>query len=161
FSPFAFAIDISAGVTLKAFGVGLFGIDLRFALEGPAPWRAHGRGSISLLFFEISADFDISWGEERNPTLPPGQVLPLLAAELKKLEGWRTRLPTGSAKPLVNLRRLPETDQLVLHPLGTLFIQQRAIPLDVRLDRVGQQRPSDGRRFSVAPVRRSGLVVAS
>ncbi|GAA2430339.1 hypothetical protein GCM10010191_49870 [Actinomadura vinacea] len=157
FSPFAFLIEISAGVSLKAFGVGLFSIDLRFQLEGPSPWRAHGRGSISLLFFEISADFDISWGEERNTTLPPVEVLALLETEVRKAEGWQTRLPAGGTNPLVTLRQLPSGDELVLHPLGTLFIHQRAIPLDVRIDRVGAQRPSDGKRFSVAPVPGSGL----
>jgi hypothetical protein len=161
FSPFSFIINISAGVSLKAFGVGLFGIDLRFTLEGPAPWRAHGRGSISLLFFEISADFDITWGESRNTTLPPVAVLPLLAAEITKVEGWQTQLPTGSGKALVNLRQLPPANQLVLHPLGTLLVRQRALPLDVRLDRIGAQRPSDGTRFSVAPAPDSGLAVVS
>ncbi|MFE3879179.1 DUF6603 domain-containing protein [Kitasatospora sp. NPDC059146] len=161
FSPFAFTIAISAGVTLKAFGVGVFGIDLDFALEGPSPWRAHGRGSISLLFFEISADFDISWGEEHNTTLPPVAVLPLLEGEFGKTEGWQTRLPTGGLNPLVTLRHLPDTDQLVLHPLGTLLVRQRAIPLDVRLDRIGAQRPSDGRRFAIAPAPDSGLVRVS
>ncbi|MGH3999834.1 MAG: DUF6603 domain-containing protein, partial [Pseudonocardiaceae bacterium] len=161
FAPFKFVIQISAGVSLKAFGVGLFGIDLRFTLEGPAPWRAHGRGSISLLFFEISADFDISWGENNNPTLPPVEVLALLAGEITKVEGWETRLPTGGTRALVTLRTLDETDDLVLHPLGTLFIRQRAIPLDVRIDRVGAQRPSDGIRFSVTPATDSGLVRVS
>ncbi|SMD26932.1 DUF6603 domain-containing protein [Kibdelosporangium aridum] len=161
FSPFAFIIEISAGVSLKAFGVGLFGIDLRFTLEGPSPWRAHGRGSISLLFFEISADFDISWGEERNTTLPPVEVLELLETEIRKVEGWQTRLPAGGFNPLVSLRKLDENDDLVLHPLGTLFIHQRAIPLDVRIDRVGAQRPSDGKRFSVIPLNGSGLERAS
>jgi N-acetylneuraminic acid mutarotase len=157
FSPFAFLIEISAGVSLKAFGVGLFSVDLRFQLEGPAPWRAHGRGSISLLFLEISADFDISWGEQRTTTLPPVAVLELLEREVRKPEGWQTRLPAGGANPLVTLRQLPAGDELVLHPLGTLFIHQRAIPLGVRIDRVGAQRPSDGKRFSVAPEPGSGL----
>ncbi|MEV6974065.1 DUF6603 domain-containing protein [Kitasatospora sp. NPDC093806] len=161
FSPFAFVISISAGVSLKAFGVGVFGIDLRFELEGPAPWRAHGRGSISLLFFEISADFDITWGESHHTTLPPVAVLPLLAGEIGKTEGWQTRLPTGGVNPLVTLRRLTDTEHLVLHPLGTLFVRQRAIPLDVRLDRIGGQRPEDGRRFAVEPAADSGLVQVS
>ncbi|MGH3241849.1 MAG: DUF6603 domain-containing protein, partial [Spirillospora sp.] len=157
FSPFAFVIEISAGVSLKAFGVGLFGIDLQFKLEGPNAWRAHGRGSISLLFFEISADFDISWGEERATTLPPVAVLELLEREVRKPEGWQTRLPAGGANPLVTLRQLPAGDELVLHPLGTLFIHQRAVPLGVRIDRVGAQRPNDGKRFTVTPVQGSGL----
>ncbi|MGA5454649.1 DUF6603 domain-containing protein [Streptomyces umbrinus] len=157
FSPFRFAIHISADVTLKAFGVGAFGIDLDFQLEGPAPWRAHGRGSIGFLFFSVSANFDITWGEERDTTLPPVAVLPLLAAEIRKTEGWETRLPSGGNRALVTLRQLPDTDDLVLHPLGTLFVRQRALPLNVRLDRIGGQRASDGRRFSVAPVPDSGL----
>ncbi|MFD5521051.1 DUF6603 domain-containing protein [Streptomyces sp. NPDC127066] len=161
FSPFAFTIDIAADLTLKAFGVGLFGIHLRFQLEGPAPWRAHGRGSLSLLFFEISADFDLTWGDSKNPTLPPVDVLALLSDEIGKLEGWRTELPTGGSQTLVNLRMLPPSGGLVLHPLGTLFIRQRVIPLHVRLDRVGAQRPLAGHRFSVAPAPDSGLVQLS
>uniref|UniRef100_A0AAU2JY91 DUF6603 domain-containing protein n=1 Tax=Streptomyces sp. NBC_00049 TaxID=2903617 RepID=A0AAU2JY91_9ACTN len=158
FSPFAFIIEISAHVSLKAFGVGLFGIDLDFRLEGPAPFRARGRGSISLLFFEISADFDIEWGEAHHTTLPPIEVLALLEAEVRKTEGWTTRLPDGGSRALVTLRDIPGTDGLVLHPLGSLFVQQRAIPLDVRVDRVGTQRPSDGQRFRVEPASDSGLV---
>ncbi|MEV6911465.1 DUF6603 domain-containing protein [Amycolatopsis sp. NPDC051071] len=161
FSPFSFIIQISAGVSLKAFGVGVFGIDLDFQLEGPSPWRAHGRGSISLLFFEISADFDISWGEERDTALPPVEVLGLLENEVRKTEGWQTRLPAGGTAPLVTLRQLPETGDPVLHPLGSLFIHQRAIPLDIRIDRVGAQRPSDGKRFGFAPVPGKGLERAS
>ncbi|TDC24033.1 kelch motif-containing protein, partial [Kribbella albertanoniae] len=158
FSPFAFVIEVAAGVSLKAFGVGLFGIDLHFVLEGPSPFRAHGRGSISLLFFEISADFDITWGEEHNTVLPPIDVLPLLVSEIGKVDGWRTQLPTGGTKPLVTLRQLDPTEDLVLHPMGTLTVQQRAIPLGVRLDRVGQQAPRDGNRFTVEPAPNSGLV---
>ncbi|MEU6994716.1 DUF6603 domain-containing protein [Streptomyces sp. NPDC046465] len=161
FNPFRFAISISAAVSLKAFGVGVFSIDLRFQLEGPAPWRAHGKGSIGFLFFSISANFDITWGESLTTTLPPVLVLPLLAAELRKTEGWQTRLPTGNGKPLVTLRQLPPSDDLVLHPLGTLSVQQRALPLNVRLDKVGSQRAADGRRFTVAPAPGSGLVRVS
>ncbi|SEF81060.1 Kelch motif-containing protein [Nonomuraea solani] len=161
FSPFSFVIAVSAGVTLRAFGVGLLGIDLDFELSGPSPWRAKGRGSISLLFFEISADFDIEWGERRDTTLPPVEVLPLLAGEFAKLEGWETRLPAGGTRTLVTLRALPSTGDLVLHPLGSLFVRQRSIPLEVRLDRVGAQRPGDGTRFAVAPAPDSGLVRAS
>ncbi|WP_055564266.1 kelch repeat-containing protein [Streptomyces atriruber] len=161
FNPFRFDIAISASVSLKAFGVGVFSIDLRFRLEGPAPWRAHGRGSIGFLFFSISANFDITWGESLTTTLPPVLVLPLLAAELRKTEGWQTRLPTGSGKPLVSLRQLPPSDDLVLHPLGTLSVQQRALPLNVRLDRVGPRRTADGKRFTVAPAPGSGLVRVS
>lgn len=161
FSPFRFVIEISAHVSLKAFGVGLFGIDLEFKLEGTSPWRAHGRGSISLLFFEISADFDIEWGESHQTTLPPVEVLALLENEVHKTEGWSTRLPGGGTRTLVTLRDLTSADGLVLHPLGTLFISQRVIPLGVRVDRVGAQSASDGRLFRIEPGPRSVFVKVS
>src|SRR5262249_14674480 len=113
------------------------------------------------LFFEISADFDITWSDPITTTLLPILVLPLLAGEIVKPEGWQTHLPTGSGKTLVNLRQLPGTDALVLHPLGTLTIRQRALPLNVRVDQVGGQRAADGKQFSVAPAAGSGLRLLS
>ncbi|WP_438030314.1 DUF6603 domain-containing protein [Sorangium sp. So ce233] len=149
FSPFYFIVEIGASVSLKVFGVGLFSIRLEFALEGTSPWRAHGRGSLSILFFEISADFDVTWGEPRDTTLPASPVMPILKGELDKLENWRAALPAGSSL-LVSLRKLdPASDALVLHPVGTLRVSQRAVPLDISIDKVGSQKPSDARRFSL------------
>jgi uncharacterized protein DUF6603 len=152
FSPFQFIVEVRASVSLKAFGVGVFSISLRFVLSGPSPWRAKGRGSISFFFFEISADFDITWGEDRDTVEPPVNVVPLLAGELRKPEGWQARPPAGGA-PLVTLRALPEAEsELVLHPLGTLFVRQRAVPLDIRVDKVGSQGTADATKLAVNPI---------
>jgi hypothetical protein len=149
FSPFFFVIEISFSVSLKVFGAGLFGISLRFSLEGPTPWRARGSGSITILFFEISADFDVTWGEERNTTIPPIEVMPILKAEFEKIENWRALLP-ASNNLLVSLRKLePAADTLVLHPVGVLRISQKAIPLDLPIDKVGNQKTSDAKKLSV------------
>ncbi|HEX4949098.1 MAG TPA: DUF6603 domain-containing protein [Blastocatellia bacterium] len=157
FSPFYFIIEISASVSLKAFGVGLFSIRLRFSLEGPTPWRAKGSGSISLLFFEISADFDVTWGEARDTTLPPIAVMPLLQAEFEKPDNWQALLPAG-ANLLVSLRKLtPAPGNLVLHPVGTLRVSQKAVPLDLPIDKVGSQKPNDAKRFDIKPAGDSGL----
>lgn len=148
FSPFYFIIEVSAAVSLKAFGVGLFSIRLRFSLEGPTPWRARGTGSISFFFFEISADFDITWGESRDTTLPPIAVMPILKAEFEKLENWRALLPAAN-NLLVSLRQLDPVADLVLHPVGSLRITQKAIPLNISIDKVGSQKPSDAKRLSI------------
>nr|WP_281723021.1 DUF6603 domain-containing protein [Nitrosomonas nitrosa] len=156
FSPFYFIIEISAGVSLKVFGVGLFSISLQFALEGPTPWRAHGTGTLSLLFFDVSADFDITWGESRDTTLPPIPIIPLLRAELEKFDNWRAELPAGN-NLLVSLRKLSATEVTqVLHPLGMLRVSQRAVPLDLKIDKVGNQKPSDANEIKVTPT--EGLV---
>ena len=149
FSPFYLIAEISASVSLKAFGVGVFSIRLRFSLEGPTPWRARGTGSISLLFFEISADFDITWGETRDTSLPPIAVIPLLKAELEKPGNWQALVPATNSL-LVALRELDEADDgLVLHPVGTLRVSQKAVPLDLDIDKLGSQKISDAKRFTL------------
>lgn len=150
FSPFHFIVTLSGGVALTVFGMGLFGIDIDLLLEGPTPWHAHGTASISFLFFSIGVTVDFSWGDDRQTTLPPVVVMPLLTAELQKDANWRAVLPSGS-NLLVTLRKLdPAESDFTLHPVGTLHVSQRYIPLDLTLDKIGNQKPSDANRFSLA-----------
>ncbi len=152
FSPFSFIIEISASFSVRVFGVGAFSVRLRGSLEGPTPWRAHGTASISLLFFDISVDVDVTWGESQDTQLPPISVLPLLKAELEKAESWRALLPAGN-NLLVSLRTVSgtegEAEGLVLHPVGTLRVSQRRAPLELKLDKVGNQKPDDVNRVEL------------
>ena len=40
-----------------------------------------------------------------------------------------------------------------MHPVGTLKISQKVVPMNIRIDRIGSQRPGDGREFRIAEVR--------
>jgi len=149
FDPFYFIIEMSFSVSLKVFGIGLFSISLKLSLEGPTPWRAKGTGKLKLLFFTIKANFDFTWGEERDTTLPPIEVMPLLAEEFSKRENWTAQLPAGNQLG-VSLGKLPEgLEDLVLHPVGTLEVRQRAVPLEIPLAKFGNQRPSDYNEFDL------------
>jgi len=148
FSPFHFIIEISASLSVKVFGAGVFSVRIRGSLEGPTPWHVLGHGSISLLFWDIDVDFEKTWGDSRNTELPPIAVLPILQGEIDKAENWRA-VPPASSKLLVSLRKLPADGPLVLHPLGVLRVAQRAVPLGLKLDKVGSQKPSDVNRLSI------------
>ena len=148
FSPFWFIVEISGSVSLKVFGIGLFSISLKFSLEGPSNWRAKGTGKLKLLFFSVSANFDESWGEKKDTTLPPIEVMPILEAEYNKTENWTASLPASSSLS-VSLRKLDEEEGLVLHPVGSLTITQRAVPLDITIDKFGNQSASDANLFTV------------
>jgi hypothetical protein len=149
FSPFMFIIHIAASFSVNVFGIGLFSIDIDASLEGPSPYHVSGHASISLLFFDISVDIDVTWGESTPTTLPPIEVMPLFIAEFNKDANWRA-LPPPSSNLLVTLRKLPEDEAaLVLHPVGVLRVSQRALPLDLKLDKVGNQKPSDVNRLAV------------
>jgi uncharacterized protein DUF6603 len=149
FSPFYFVITISASLSVKVFGVGLFSVSMRGSLEGPTPWTVEGTGSISILFFSIDVDFSHTWGEASQTTLPPITVMPLLEAEYQKLENWQAILP-DSNQLLVSLRSFEQdVKELVLHPVGSLKISQRSIPLGLTIDKVGNQKPVDANNFNV------------
>jgi Family of unknown function (DUF6603) len=148
FSPFYFNALISGSLSLKAAGIDLLSIHLKFALEGPSPWRAKGSGSISILFFfSIDVDFDITWGDPINTALGALDLLPIFLGEIAKRENWKA-LPPPSTNLLVTMRKLDPT-LLVLHPFGALTVSQRALPLDLTLDKLGSQKPNDVRRVDI------------
>jgi hypothetical protein len=142
FSPFYFIVEISSGFSVKVFGMGVWGVHLRGALEGPTPWHITGKASIDFFFFSISVSVDEVFGEHRAEVLPPLPVLPALRKELEKLESWKATLP-GTGRQLVTLREIGDPGLLVLHPVGVLQVSQRFMPLNLPIDKVGNQKPSD------------------
>jgi hypothetical protein len=143
FSPFYFIIEVRGSMSLKVFGVDCLSVRLRFSLEGPSPWRAKGTGSVSILFWDIEVDFDVTWGDPANTTLPPIDIMPLFLEELESDSNWKAELPSGS-NLMVSLRELSlEADTLIMHPAGTLTVSQRFVPLAFTLERVGTQEPTD------------------
>jgi hypothetical protein len=156
FSPFYFVIEISASLSVNVFGAGLFSVSINGELSGPGPWNVKGHGSFSILFWDIDVEFNETWGERHNTELPAKKILPILEGEIAKAETWRAELPSTS-RLSVTLRKLPADAPLVLHPLGVLRISQRALPLELKLDKVGTQKPEDVNRLSIA-VTGGGLV---
>lgn len=164
FSPFRFMIDMSFSLGMDVFGVGVFTVRLKLHLSGPAPWNARGTATLSidlwLFSIDISVDFDITWGEADNPKLPAIDAIPILVIEYNKADNWKAEIPANLTL-LVSLRKLDTTiETLVLHPLGTLRISQRAIPLGINVDKVGANPVQDAHLFSVETAS-PGLTITS
>jgi hypothetical protein len=134
---------------VKVFGIGVYGIDIDLTVEGPTPWHVHGTASLSFFFFSIDVGIDFTFGDAPDTTLPPVAVMPILTDELGKQVNWRAVLPAGS-NLLVALRPLSQDEsQFVLHPVGTLQVSQRAVPLDLTINKLGASKPNDANRFSL------------
>ncbi|HEY2496508.1 MAG TPA: DUF6603 domain-containing protein [Candidatus Angelobacter sp.] len=141
FSPFMFIAQMSGSLSIAVFGMDLLSISLNFQLSGPTPWEAKGTGSLSILFFSIDVSFDVTWGDKKDTTLPPVDVMPIFLGEVNKQSNWKA-LPPPSTNLLVTLRAV-DPSLLVLHPFGSLTLSQRALPLKLKLDTVGNQEPDD------------------
>ncbi len=143
---FSFQIDLSAGVSLFAFGESFASADLHLHLEGPGPWLAHGSASLSFLFFDVDFDLPtISWGDADNPPPDPKSLQKLVQEALSLAGAWAARLPpdTDHLVRLVDLG--PHPAVVVVHPLGALEARQQAAPLETTIDRVGRNPVTEKR----------------
>jgi hypothetical protein len=149
FSPFYFKISIGAGLAVMKGRRELFGIHLKGSLEGPTPWRIKGKASFRILFVKIKIRINKTFGKKQNTVLPPVAIRPLLLEPLKDLRNWQAELPAEGSL-LVSLRSLVEEGQeapLIAHPFGMLAVSQNKMPLNINLDKVGNNRPSDFKSF--------------
>ena len=151
FNPFYFIAEITAMLALRVGSSSFASIKLSLTLEGPTPWKAQGTAKFKICwFFTLKVRFNKTFGESRNTTLPDVAVLPLLVAAFEANDNWESELPPERHR-LESIRE--ETPgQLLVHTVGTLKVSQKVAPLNVRIDRLGGQRPSDAREFQLTDV---------
>lgn len=150
FSPFYFIVGISGGVAVKAGSSVLFSIGLNLTLSGPTPWNAKGKASFRILFVKVKVSFNKTWGEDRDTSLPDIEVMPLLSSALSNSKNWEAALPARN-QLLVTLKKMDNlgSNEIVAHPAGVLTVKQKIVPLDTTINRFGQQRPQDAKRFTI------------
>jgi len=155
FDPvFAFSARVRAGVAVRAFGKRLAGVALDFTLEGPAPWHAFGTGSVSVLFWDASLDFDVRWGSPPAVGAVRGRdPLDPLRTAIARVETWTAERPAAERTALVFTRDAQKrlaTGALV-HPDATLRMSQKVLPLGVVFTKF-ERRPVPRQKWTVAAV---------
>jgi hypothetical protein len=151
FSPFRFSAEISAGLALRVGTRRIMGVELKLTLTGPGPFRARGKAKFKILFFHFTVSFDVSWGDELDAVMPAANVLALLKDALKRTDNWLAELPSG--RPLlVTTRELAGLPDVLVHPAGTLVVNQRVVPLDLKIAKFGNARPEGPDLFSITRV---------
>lgn len=154
-APLGFVVDIAAKLAVKAGSRTLLSVSLQLSLSGPRPWRARGRASLKILFFDVSFSFDVTIGDAVQPALPPPvDVAPLVLEAFKDPNAWTAQLP-GSA--VVSLRALEPGPAILAHPLATLNVRQRVAPLERTIDRFGSSVPSGAKKFRITTATVGGV----
>jgi hypothetical protein len=134
---FSFSVHVYASVAVLAFGHRLASVGLDFTLEGPAPWHAFGTGSISVLFWDVSLDFDVRWGDAPVALSQERDILRLLERALAEPTAWAAGRPleqrngirlTDEAKADLTRGRAVQAD-------ATLRISQTVVPLGEPIQR--------------------------
>jgi len=124
-------MHISAGVYKGSKNKPAAGISISMSLQGPNPYHAKGRGSVSIGPIEVSADFDLKLSNEKPISASSVNVFALLTAQLQNNYTWQTILSAVN----VNMREADLSESggntLLLHPMGRLQVKQGIVPLNI------------------------------
>ena len=109
-----------------------------------------GRGALPDFFFEVGISFDLTVGEPPPPVpLEPIDPLEMLVEALERRESWSAQTPQLGERPIVKLRPIePGDTEIVVHPLGSLTVRQRVLPLDLTIEQFGHLPLAEGARSS-------------
>lgn len=132
FSPFSFQVDFTAGLEIAVGGVKLASISVDGSLSGPKPWRVTGNAKISLLFFEISAHVDETFGDRTPATVAALDPWPDLLAAVEDARNWAGAL-AADVLPVVSLAAGKGDLSVLIDPAGRIAWLQHVAPLDRRL----------------------------
>jgi hypothetical protein len=140
FDPFGVQLDLTISAEVLLGGSSLCSLTLDLHVSGPSPWHINGSVHFSILFFSFTVPVSLTVGETaplRAAAPPPtlDQLAATLSAELEKASNWQTAPSAGAG--IVVLRPLQTKHEMLVHPLGTLAVRQRILPLQHPIGQIG------------------------
>ncbi len=149
FNPFRFVAQIRAGLALRRGSDVIAGVSARVELTGPTPWRARGEASLEILFFEITVDFDVSWGDEAGQIEQTEDVYRLIRAAVRDDRNWTAELPANTRLGVTQRTLTLPPATIVVQPFGRLAVSQKVVPLGFDINTFGNKRPVGPTRFEL------------
>ncbi|SDF81642.1 DUF6603 domain-containing protein [Chitinophaga filiformis] len=167
FEPFHFIAKLYAGLALRRGTSVIKGITVSGELSGPKPWDVKGEASFSILFFDITIGFHVTWGDDPDAVAKITEDLQkLMIDEINNNQNWQAVIPDNN-KLHVSVKDLkliqPEENpspNIVIHPLGVLTFSERVLPMEVTIQKFGTRVPKDVDLFKINGVK-SGTTTLS
>lgn len=154
FKPkFRFMASIYASFSVKFKNITLLGVALEFNLEGPGPFHAFGRGEVKILGMGKSVNFDETFGQKKTTSLPSIDVGAALKEALEDFNNWESILPNRNSISVTIRKMEGMDDQVVIHPVGSLRVSQKIVPLDRVIQQFGNANPLGATLFRLKSIK--------
>jgi hypothetical protein len=150
--PLWFAIDFSTGVALRRGKRTLASVRLKGSLTGPSPYHIKGEACLSLLFFDICVPFDKTFGSEAPAERPLINAWDQLQAAILNAESWSAALPAHAIEA-ITARSSGDAPPLLMDPGGGVQLRERVLPLNRKLDKLGEAVLTGPNRYDITEVR--------
>ncbi|MEO0404685.1 MAG: DUF6603 domain-containing protein, partial [Bacteroidota bacterium] len=136
FNPFRFEVAVYAGAAVFWKGKEVMSATLDVFVKGPGRWHLKGYAEMKIAKMKVSAQFDKRFGDASDDSLPAISAISLLQEETNKPENWTS---TQAVDESVEYIEQPEESPLVLAgPGSTLRLDQTAVPLNLKVQKVGE-----------------------
>ena len=146
--PPHFLAEFRASVQLKRGSTNLFKVSVEAALEGPFPLRVSRQGDVRDPVVGLLGQLRPHADRRRRPRTRSRSSMRWRSSSPRS----RTRGAGGPRRPTrrpssSRVRRDDRPDQILLHPMGTLAVQQGVVPLNLQrdIDRIGDAAPGGAR----------------
>jgi hypothetical protein len=107
---------------------------------------------VSLLFFDVCVPFDATFGSESPAERPRIDAWQPLEAALRNAESWTTALPANALEAIV-IRASVDAPPLLIDPVGGARLRERVLPLNKKLDKLGEAVLTGANKFEITEVR--------
>jgi uncharacterized protein DUF6603 len=131
-----FVLDLQGKLELKAWDVTMFMVAVQGTYAGSHPHHLTAKATFELFIFSHTFSIDKCWGEPPAVTGAAQEAVDVsaqFAAALADPSSWNPGLP-APAQSLVTFRA--DVGRM-LHPLGTIRLLQRVVPLGLAIERFG------------------------
>lgn len=159
FDPFAFDVALGGGLEILVDGDVIAGLGFDLRLRGPNRFIIDGRVWITILGIDCGFDIHHEWGSARTldrPSADAAKVLRDAIAERRSVEP----VAPGTRSSGVVFAKV-EGDASVLDPLGGLRVTQKAVPIGVAVQKIGEaQVPGSANTLSLKVFDRNGAETA-
>lgn len=145
--PFQMDAAIRASAAIKRGNRTLCAVRLSGTLKGPGPWRAAGKATIEILFWDVDVGFDTSFGEAAQAALEPRSAWDALRPRLADVASWGSGAQAQSGDVVLG------DAQGLLLPDAPLELRQDMVPFGLRLDHFGGYPIAGASQFDLVHVR--------
>ena len=147
FNPFHFDVVLGGGLRLLVDGSVQAGLGFSLRLRGPNQFIINGRVWITVFGIDIDFRIDHTWGSAQSlpiQTLNAVEVLRSAITETGNLEVIQPSSRTAG----VTFNTQSDVENLI-DPIGGVRFIQRAMPLDVTIEKIGEAQAVGERRLDI------------
>jgi len=148
FNPFAFDVALGGSLSLLVDGDVVCGLGFQLRLTGPNTVTIDGRVWATVAGIDVSFDVKHTWGSRQSLPAAKVDAVKALREALRATGTFEAVAPQGRSSG-VAFRGSGDTEA-ALDPIGGARFVQRAVPLRVRIDKIGEAQVTGARTLDIA-----------